>query len=137
MKQHGLVVNNQVLIEAEAPVPWKHNRRVDPEDAVSDLMNICSGLSIRDHHFSFFNHVEKLAASLVDSHRLGQLRLAVLVSGPHRRKLEVYSRTWTLPAQNAMEPLVLLRCQLEARPQPSSQFSAEQSKMAVSQGDFR
>jgi hypothetical protein len=81
MKQHGLFVNNQVLIEAEPPVPWKHNRRVYPEDAVSDLMNICSGLSIRDHHFSFFNHVEKLATSLVDSHRLGQLRLPVLVSG--------------------------------------------------------
>jgi hypothetical protein len=50
MKEQGLVVHDQVLVEREAAGTFDNHGRVDSIDPVGNLMDICPGLLVCDGH---------------------------------------------------------------------------------------
>src|SRR5690606_1036637 len=49
VEQHRLVIRDQVLVEAESRRAWNRERRVDPEDAGRNLLDVRAELRIGDH----------------------------------------------------------------------------------------
>ena len=50
VEEHGCLVDDEVLVEAELAWPaGQGNRRVDAKDAVGDLVDVGAGFRVRDH----------------------------------------------------------------------------------------